>query len=215
LDLDFVLHGHGTAGLWARDAAPGDTLHLGGPKAATLPPAGARWWLLVGDETALPAVGRFVEEHPDQDLTAVVVVEDPAEEQDLPGVTWVHRAGRGSHDGPLLADAVRALAAERADGFRDGLGWMWIAGETAAVRELRTLAKELGVPRAMLDATGYWRAPAQGSTLGRLRVLQERTTEALEARRRRPGAPVDTDAFRPRDSGGHDRDRARADRRGL
>ncbi len=184
LDIDFVLHGHGTAGLWARDAAVGDELHLGGPKAATLPPVGARWWLLAGDETALPAIGRFIEEHPEQDLTAVVVVEDAAEEQDLPGVTWVHRAGRRHHDGALLAEAVRALAGARPDGFSDGLGWMWIAGETSAVRELRTLAKELGVPRALLDATGYWRAPAQGNALGRLRVLQERTAEALEARTR-------------------------------
>lgn len=178
LDLDFVVHGHGVAGNWARDAKPGEVLHLAGPKVSTLPPTGADWWLLAGDETALPAIGRYLETHDDPaTLCAVVLVDGPAEEQsDLTGVTWVHRRA-GVSDATVLADAVRGVAP------RTGDGWMWIAGEAAIVRELRTVAKELGVPKQMLDASGYWRAPVTGA-LARVRALRDQAVESLDHRRK-------------------------------
>lgn len=178
LDLDFVVHGHGVGGNWARDAKPGDVLHLAGPKVSTIPPLGADWWLLAGDETALPAIGRYVETHEDgAALHAVVLVDGPAEEQtDLPGVTWVHRRA-GVPDAQRLADAVREVAPTSGD------GWMWIAGEAAIVRELRAVAKALGVPKHQLDASGYWRAPVVGA-LARVRALRDSAVESLETRRR-------------------------------
>ncbi|MFD4291818.1 siderophore-interacting protein [Rhodococcus sp. NPDC058505] len=178
LDLDFVVHGHGVAGNWARDARPGDVLHLAGPKVSTIPPVGADWWLLAGDETALPAIGRYVDTHDDPAaLHAVVLVDGSAEEQaDLAGVTWVHRRP-GVPDATLLADEVRRLAPTAGD------GWMWIAGEAAIVRELRSVAKELGIPRDLLDASGYWRLPATGA-LARVRALRDQAVESLDHRRR-------------------------------
>ncbi|MGW0044199.1 siderophore-interacting protein [Rhodococcus sp. NPDC003348] len=178
LDLDFVVHGHGVAGNWARDAKPGDVLHLAGPKVSTIPPTGADWWLLAGDETALPAIGRYVDTHADPAiLHAVVLVDGPEEEQaDLTGVTWVHRR-EGVADAKLLADAVRQIAPAT------GEGWMWIAGEAAIVRELRAVAKELGVPKQLLDASGYWRAPVAGA-LARVRALRDQAVESLDHRRR-------------------------------
>lgn len=178
LDLDFVVHGHGVAGNWARDARPGDVLHLAGPKVSTLPPTGAHWWLLAGDETALPAIGRYVETHTDPAaLHPVVLVDGPDEEQsDLAGVTWVHRRP-GTPDAQVLADAVRRTAPGA------GEGWMWIAGEAAIVRELRSVARELGVPKDLLDASGYWRVPATGA-LSRVRALRDQAVESLDQRRR-------------------------------
>lgn len=179
LDLDFVVHGHGPAGNWARDAQPGAVLHLAGPKISTLPPVGAPWWLLAGDETALPAIGRFVQTHDDPAaLHVFALVDGPDEEQaDLPGVRWVHRRP-GEPDGSVLAEAVAAHAP------RDAQGWMWIAGEAAIVRDLRAVSKELGIAKPMLDASGYWRSPASDRPLARLRLLREQAVETLEARRR-------------------------------
>ncbi|EOM75620.1 Fe-utilization protein [Rhodococcus rhodnii LMG 5362] len=179
LDLDFVLHGHGVAGTWARSAAVGDTLHLAGPKIATLPPRGADWWLLAGDDTALPAISRYLEETHDVPVHAAILVENADEEQpDLPGVTWVHRKA-GTTAAALLAEAAARIAP------RSGTGWMWIAGETDIVRSLRAVASDLGIPRDLLDASGYWRAPSTGRTpLGRVRTLRESARESLDLRRR-------------------------------
>ena len=57
LTLDFVVHGDaGAAGPWARDAAPGDRLVLTGPSGGYSPDPTADWHLMVGDESALPAI---------------------------------------------------------------------------------------------------------------------------------------------------------------
>ncbi|MCW2696159.1 MAG: Siderophore-interacting protein, partial [Modestobacter sp.] len=58
IDVDFVLHGDGPAATWAAAAAPGDV--LGVATSAPLGDAPAGWLLLVGDETALPAIGRIL-----------------------------------------------------------------------------------------------------------------------------------------------------------
>ncbi|WP_240945371.1 siderophore-interacting protein [Rhodococcus sp. HNM0569] len=178
LDLDFVLHGHGVAGNWARAARPGDVLHLAGPKISTVPPTGVDWWLLAGDDTALPAIARFVESAPGVPVHAAVLVESADEEQrDLPGVTWVHRQA-GVPDARVLADAARSIAPDT------GQAWMWIAGETGVVRELRSVAKTLGIGKPMLDASGYWRSPDTQRPLGRLLAMREEARESLDVRRR-------------------------------
>ncbi|MGC0363535.1 NADPH-dependent ferric siderophore reductase [Rhodococcus sp. 27YEA15] len=177
LDLDFVLHGHGPAGNWARAAAPGDSVHLAGPKASTITPVGADWWLLVGDATALPAVGHFVDTHTDPAaLHAVVLVDGPGEEQrNLAGVTWVHRTG-GVADAELIGRAVREKVPAGGD------GWIWVAGEAAIVREVRGIAKSLGLGKEQLDATGYWRDQSHGSAFSRLRALRDQAVDAVGAR---------------------------------
>lgn len=179
LDLDFVLHGHGPAGNWARTAEPGSVLHLAGPKVAIIPPQGADWWLLAGDETALPALGRFVETYGGTaPMHVFALVDGPQEEQsDLAGVTWVH-SRPGVSDATVLAEAVESGAP------RGGEGWMWIAGEASIVKELRAVSKRLGIAKPMLDASGYWRSPESDRPLARLRLLREQAVETLEARRR-------------------------------
>ncbi|NLG54128.1 MAG: siderophore-interacting protein [Rhodococcus sp.] len=177
LDLDFVVHGHGIAGNWARDAKPGDEIHLAGPKVSTIPPEGASWWLLAGDETALPAIGHYLDDARGSStpLHAFVLVDGPAEEQrELDGVHWVHRRS-DADDALVLAEAVRAHSLPDSD------GWMWIAGEAGIVRELRAVAKQLGIPKPMLDASGYWRADS--GALGRIRALRDRAVESLDHRR--------------------------------
>lgn len=57
LTIDFVVHGdHGVAVVWAANARPGDVLQFTGPAGAYRPDPTAGWHLLVGDESALPAI---------------------------------------------------------------------------------------------------------------------------------------------------------------
>ncbi|MFF0266144.1 siderophore-interacting protein [Kribbella sp. NPDC004536] len=62
LTIDFVYHGdEGVAGPWAASAQPGDVLWFNGPGGGYTPDPEADWHLLVGDESALPAIGAAVE----------------------------------------------------------------------------------------------------------------------------------------------------------
>ena len=58
LVIEFAQHGDGPAAAWAAQAQPGHTLTVGGPRGSFIIPTDFDWHLLVGDETALPAVAR-------------------------------------------------------------------------------------------------------------------------------------------------------------
>lgn len=84
VDLDVVTHPGGVASDWALAVDVGARIHLAGPKMSELAPPAQRY-LLVGDETALPAIARYAEElAPGVDARAVVEIADAGERQDLP-----------------------------------------------------------------------------------------------------------------------------------
>lgn len=158
LTIDVVVHdGKGIGGPWAADARPGDALVLTGPAGGYRPDPEADWHLMVGDESALPAIAASLEALP---AGAPVVVrllcDGPAYEMALatPGdldLRWLHRAGRPD-DADLLPAAVRDLA------FRPGRVQAFVHGEAGEVREVRRhLLAERGVSRADLSASPYWR----------------------------------------------------------
>jgi NADPH-dependent ferric siderophore reductase len=64
LTIDFVLHGVGPATTWAAQARPGQFLGVGGPRGSFIVPDDFDWYLLAGDETAIPAIGRRLQELP-------------------------------------------------------------------------------------------------------------------------------------------------------
>ncbi|MEV1332698.1 siderophore-interacting protein [Micromonospora costi] len=157
LTVDVVHHGdEGLAGPWAAALRPGDPVHFVGPGGAYAPSPEADWHLLVGDESALPAIAAALERLP-HGAPARVLVETsgPAEEQPLrsPGavdLTWLHRGGRPV--GEALVAAVRAMD------FPEGAVHAFVHGEATFVKELRRLLRiERGVPREMLSISGYWR----------------------------------------------------------
>jgi NADPH-dependent ferric siderophore reductase len=156
LDVDFVLHeGHGPAAAWARDARPGSWVGVSEPGGRYVPDVNADFHVVIGDETALPAVATVLEALPaGVPALAFLEVADGDEEQELPGtvvVSWVHRGAQEA--GAPLAHAVRAAA------FPDGRGQAWLSGESACVRDLRKhLLDERGIERRLVYATGYWRA---------------------------------------------------------
>lgn len=159
LALDFVVHGHGPAASWAAQAAPGQWLGIAGPRGSRVPRAPLPWMLLAGDETALPAIARWIEELPPTTTQLIVRVEvdNPAHHLPLPtrpglDLQWLYRDGSDPEDDQRLARALAALA------LPDQPGYAWIASESAQMRAARALLMaERGFTRHTLHGAGYWK----------------------------------------------------------
>ncbi|MCM0620881.1 siderophore-interacting protein [Nocardioides bruguierae] len=161
LAIDFVLHGdEGVAGPWAAAAEPGDVLLAKGPGGGYRPDPSADWYLLVGDEAALPAVLSALDVLPDAAVARVLIlVQDEAHEPDLAAalgrplpagvqVGFVHRAAGGD-----LLEAVREMD------WPEGVVDAFVHGEAeATMKRLRPyLIGERGVDRRAASISGYWR----------------------------------------------------------
>ena len=154
LVIDFVLHGDGPAASWAASAQPDDSIGVGGPRASFVVRGDYDWYLLAGDETALPAIGRRIEElPPSARIIAVIEIPDTAEQQTFtprPGLDlqWVIR-GKGEN----LVDAVQMAT------LPAGTGYAFVAGEASASARIRDhLVNARGVNADLVKAAGYWRA---------------------------------------------------------
>jgi NADPH-dependent ferric siderophore reductase len=155
LDIDFVLHGEGPAATWATQAAPGQYLYIAGPRGSMIVPDIFDSYLLIGDETALPAIARRVENLPANRAALVVVeIEDSAEQQTFNSaaqvdVIWVVRSEQN------LVDVVRKLE------MPEGELYAWVATEAGLSRKVRrVLLNEFGLSEALVKTSGYWRIEA-------------------------------------------------------
>lgn len=164
LSIDFALHEAGPATEWAAAARPGDRIGVGGPRGSFVLPDDLDWYLLVGDETALPAIGRRLEELPaTARVTAIVEVADAAERQPFPerprlAVTWLQRGGAPAGEPERLAEALEGWAVP------EGSGHAWVGCETEVARRLRRILVERhGLPKERIKAAGYWRRGAANS----------------------------------------------------
>ncbi len=158
LTVDFVVHGEsGVAGPWATAAQPGDVLVFTGPNGGYRPEPAADWHLMVGDESAIPAIATSLEALPAGARAVVrVVCDGPDHEIDLGSpadvdVQWLHRHGDERDDSLLLA-AVEALD------FGDGKPFGFVHGEADEIRGVRRhLLQERGLTRQDLSCSPYWR----------------------------------------------------------
>jgi len=181
LTVDFVVHGdEGLAGPWARDARPGDRLLVAGPGGGYRPDPAADWHLLVGDESALPAIAATLEVMPAEAVGQVFVeIHDPASELKLqapPGmaVTWLLNTEQAP--GAPLVEAVTAFT------FPAGTAQAFVHGEAAAVRDLRRLLKrERGLKQSQLSISGYWRLGADDEAWRAVKGDWNRQIEESEA----------------------------------
>lgn len=156
IDIDFVLHGGGLAAGWVQAVQPGDAVHIAGP------PGGYRvgddydFYVLVADETALPAAVRWLDEMPRTHRgVAYLEVPSAASEQPVnppPGVRvrWLHGGGQATD---LLERAARATE------IPDGAAvFVWLAGEAGAIKPLRRWVRdELELGQNDSSITGYWK----------------------------------------------------------
>jgi len=164
LTLDFVTGHGGPATEWAMAARPGATLGVGGPRGSFVVPTDYADHVLIGDETALPAIARRLEELPPQARAHAVVevgtfadriaLDSPARAT----VTWAMRDGapRGESQ-TLLKAAETALA-----GVDPTDAYVWIAAEATAAKALRARALALGFSPKAMKAAGYWRLATAG-----------------------------------------------------
>lgn len=199
LVVDFVLHLDpgctGPAAAWAASADVGDRLVVVAPRrgqsfgGVEFAPGDATDLLLVGDETALPALARILEDLPADAVghafVEVPVAEDVVDLRRPTGValTWLVRGG--GEPGARLLPAVVAhcagedpLAAAGDAGADDevdpdlwetpagvpGPGlYAWVAGEAGTVTALRRhLVRDLGLDRRQVAFMGYWRRGVAG-----------------------------------------------------
>ena len=152
LDIDFVLHGEGPAATWAAQAEPGQFLHIAGPRGSMVVPDMFDSYLLIGDETALPAIARRLESLPANRAALVVAeVANPLEQQVFESaaqvdVIWVVRGELDLHD------VVRRLE------MPEGKLYAWIATESGLSRKLRRiLLDEFGLDEEFVKVAGYWK----------------------------------------------------------
>ena len=159
LDILMVLHGDsGPASAWAERAAVGDEVALWGPRTSWSPPVGTDSYLLVADETGLPAVAVILETLPaDAPIHVVAEVDDEPVRPALPSgahitVTWLHRDGAETGTTTALADTVRSLPQPSADTY------VWGGAESRAVTQVRRHVRDTwGLPKQQVSLVGYWR----------------------------------------------------------
>lgn len=158
LSIDFVIHGdEGVAGPWAARARPGDTLLVNGPGGGYSPDPTADWHLLVGDESALPAVtAALLELDPTATARVILLVDAPGDEPALvcpadAEVSHVYRTEAGD-EGALLS-ALKKLT------WPAGRVHAFVHGEAQEVMHgIRPhLFTDRGLARSQVSISGYWR----------------------------------------------------------
>ncbi|MGN7860773.1 siderophore-interacting protein [Microbacterium sp. 22303] len=182
LDVDFVLHGSaadGTAGpasRWAETCRPGEHVLVIDEGLTFNPERGTDRVVLVGDETALPAIAAICASLPAH-ATGSVLLEAPSAEDalDFPypdgiDVQWFVRA-------PSDRPGVLALAALRDLALPETPFHAYAAGEQALASGARKLlVGERGVDKGQVSFCGYWRI---GSSSPASRAARETAAEPL------------------------------------
>jgi NADPH-dependent ferric siderophore reductase len=155
LTVDIVLHDSGAASEWAAAATIGDETAVSGPGRGYEVDTAASSYLLVGDESAIPAMSQLLEHIPSGIPVQVhVEIAHPSARHDLPprpavDVTW-HELPEGAEPGDELVAAVERL--------EEVPPAVWVAGEAAAVQRIRKhLFDGRGMSRSDVTARGYWK----------------------------------------------------------
>lgn len=160
--IDILRHdGDATPGSrFAASARAGDRLGMVGPSGSGVPAAHS--FLLLGDETALPAIARILETLPaEAEAEVFVEVANAGERQPLPSaararVTWLHRddaAGTGQ---------LARIVENRAEPSSADL-YVWAGCEFTDFRAIRRHVRGTWkLPKERHSVTAYWRKGVAG-----------------------------------------------------
>ena len=165
LTVEIVLHADGALARWAASAQPGAPAAVSGMGRGYRIDPTATGFLLVGDESAIPAIGQLLEWLPsDKDVRVIVEVASPDARVRLAShprstVDWVESSS-GPASGDAMVDAVQAMQIPG--------GWrVWAAGEAAAMFRIRKhLFETLGLERRHATVRGYWKHGRAGPGSG-------------------------------------------------
>lgn len=157
LDVEFAVHGdQGVAAPWAATAPLGSSIGVGGPRGSAVLVGEPDAWLLVGDETAIPAIRRFAALIPERTPARIVVeTVNQGREFDIEApvdIEWLHRGTAPS--GSALIAFLEDLTTEDAVGSDP---FVFIAAEQSIVKPGRALLERWGVDSANAVVKGYWK----------------------------------------------------------
>jgi NADPH-dependent ferric siderophore reductase len=157
VEIDVVLHEDSPGSVWAMTAQPGDPVGLMGPGGGLVAPAD--WYLLCGDETALPVIARIAEGLPATARATIrIEIADASERQPIKSAAaidldWLHREGAEPGTTELLEKAVRAV-----DWPKDGAPYVLAGCEHKSARAIRSyLRRERGLAKDRHLVAAYWR----------------------------------------------------------
>ncbi|MFT3855479.1 MAG: siderophore-interacting protein [Ilumatobacteraceae bacterium] len=169
LTVDVVVDHEGPGSTWGRVAAAGDIVHVAGPRTSAAHALDAPRWIVIGDETALPAIGRLLDEraaahgstpveliavlHASTDLVPALGFAVDADDA-LHGVD-IHRVPRPVGGAEPVEDVAAAV-----DGAlrRSGTDvFVWAAAEFDVARRIRAVTRANGVDKGRTSITHYWR----------------------------------------------------------
>lgn len=155
VEFDLVVHGDGPGSAWAATAPHGSRVAVAGPRRSNAITGDPDAWFLAGDETAIPAITRFLRtRRPGTPARVILEVAPENELVPLPSDadTQVTVLVRGADS---LADTLAALGeGDRPEGSVLG----FVAAESTVVPIARTLLLEhWALPPEAVITKGYWR----------------------------------------------------------
>ena len=159
IDFDVVVHEPaGLAAAWARDARVGDPLLWWGPTPAWPLPAETDTVVMIGDETALPAIDATLAGLPaGVSATVIAEVAERADEtylahhRERADITWVHR---GEPDGNVCEELMDAVRSTDALPQRTAI-WAGVEFQTAGALR-RWFIGERGFGKDRAFVVSYW-----------------------------------------------------------
>lgn len=151
IDIDFVVHGdEGPGTRFANRANAGTVLGIQECTALYAPLPEVKTRVLIGDESAIPAIARILETTTAAETHVFVEIADSSERQNLPGdIVWLEREG--------AAHGVRLREALRTAPLPDVIDYAWVCGERSAVQDIRRQLVGRGVSKDRITFSGYWR----------------------------------------------------------
>ena len=157
LDVEFAVHGDaGVAAPWAATAPLGSSIGVGGPRGSAVLSGRPGSWLLVGDETAIPAIRRFASLIP-AGVAARIVIETVSAGREIEiaapvDIEWLHRG-----DAPAGSALIAFLDELTPDESVGEDPFVFIAAEQSIVKPGRALLDRWGIDSANAVVKGYWK----------------------------------------------------------
>ncbi|MEM5530040.1 siderophore-interacting protein [Gammaproteobacteria bacterium AS21] len=161
IDVDFVIHEAGPASTWAGHCSIGSTIYVAGPGKKKIVDLHADWFFIVGDMTALPAIGVNFEQLPSTAKGYAVIevlTSKDIQHFDLPAALELHwiikypQSNTDQQQSSSLLHKVQQCPALL------GTASVWIACEFNSMREIRQhFSQHLNIDKRHIYASSYWK----------------------------------------------------------
>jgi len=184
--IDFALHGRGgVASAWAQQVGLGELAEFRGVGGGYVPHPQAPWHLLIGDDSALPAICAAVEQLDSQAHARVLLHAESA--RDLLGeerpLTPLHDLS-ARHEMQIFSQTEEIVeAVKQAFACNDGVPHVFLHGEAAMVRTIRRILRlDFDMPLSAMSVSGYWRKGATDEQWRKQKPEWNRQIAAAESR---------------------------------